>query len=164
LRNLEQSGERNRGLYILKSRGMAHSNQIREFQLSRKGIELIEVALADGVVLTGTARLQHAARQRAENQLRRDHALRLRRSAERKKRATEAQIAQLRSALQDELDDLQQAFDVESSIASRAAHEREELARSRMLGGNNTSRRQPQALPPLNRSSFSRADHPTKNT
>jgi circadian clock protein KaiC len=43
LRDIEIGGERNRGLYILKSRGMAHSNQIREFLLTGKGVDLIDV-------------------------------------------------------------------------------------------------------------------------
>ena len=43
LRNIELGGERNRGLYVLKSRGMAHSNQIREFLLTPRGIELLDV-------------------------------------------------------------------------------------------------------------------------
>src|SRR4029077_9732465 len=57
LRDIELSGERNRGLYILKSRGMAHSNQIREFLLTDRGIQLTEVYLGPEGVLTGSARL-----------------------------------------------------------------------------------------------------------
>ncbi|MDD2672915.1 MAG: circadian clock protein KaiC, partial [Syntrophales bacterium] len=54
LRDIEIQGERNRGLYILKSRGMPHSNQIREFLLSNRGIELVEAYLGPGGVLTGS--------------------------------------------------------------------------------------------------------------
>ena len=56
LRNLELDAERNRGLFIQKARGMAHSNQIREFVLHDGGIELLEVIDAPGGVLTGRAR------------------------------------------------------------------------------------------------------------
>jgi len=66
VRNLEASGERNRGLYVLKSRGMSHSNQVREFVLSDKGIDLIDVYVGTGAVLTGSARVAQEARERAE--------------------------------------------------------------------------------------------------
>lgn len=57
VRNLESNGERNRGLYVLKSRGMPHSNQIREFILTDRGVELLDVYNGSAGVLTGTARL-----------------------------------------------------------------------------------------------------------
>jgi circadian clock protein KaiC len=70
VRMLESSGERNRLLYILKSRGMAHSNQMREFVLSDNGIKLVDVYIGPGEVLTGSARLlqevKHQVAVRAE--------------------------------------------------------------------------------------------------
>src|SRR5258708_36281235 len=57
VRDIEVSGERNRGLYVLKSRGMNHSNQIREFILSAKGIKLVDVYLGPAGMLTGSARV-----------------------------------------------------------------------------------------------------------
>ncbi len=69
LRNIETDGERNRLLYILKSRGMAHSNQVREFILHDHGIRLEDVYIGMGAVLTGTARLVQEARDRAQAQL-----------------------------------------------------------------------------------------------
>jgi len=65
VRVLETNGERNRLLYVLKSRGMAHSNQMREFQLSDQGIQLQDVYLGAGTVLTGSARLVQEAQDRA---------------------------------------------------------------------------------------------------
>ena len=65
LRDIEHGGERNRGLYILKSRGMDHSNQIREFLIGRGGIELRDVYTGSDGVLTGSARLAQEARDRA---------------------------------------------------------------------------------------------------
>ena len=56
LRNLESAGERNRCLYVLKSRGMAHSNQVREFIISSRGVKLVDVCVAPQGVLTGSAR------------------------------------------------------------------------------------------------------------
>jgi circadian clock protein KaiC len=66
LRQMEISGERHRGLYIIKSRGMAHSNQVREFVFTRHGIKLIPVYVGGGSVLTGSARLAQEARERTE--------------------------------------------------------------------------------------------------
>jgi circadian clock protein KaiC len=57
LRDLELNGERNRSLHVLKSRGMAHSNQVREFIISERGIELKDVYISAGGMLTGSARL-----------------------------------------------------------------------------------------------------------
>ena len=65
LRDIEMNGERNRALYVLKSRGMAHSNQIREFLLTDHGIDLVDVYLGPGGVLTGTARQAQEAQEKA---------------------------------------------------------------------------------------------------
>lgn len=61
--NIEANGERNRGLYVIKSRGMPHSNQIREFVLSDTGINLTNVYVGSGGVLTGTARYLQESRE-----------------------------------------------------------------------------------------------------
>ncbi len=65
VRMLESSGERNRLLYVLKSRGMAHSNQMREFILSDDGLRMVEPYIGQAEVLTGSARLVQEARDRA---------------------------------------------------------------------------------------------------
>ncbi len=69
LRDIEIGGERNRGIYILKSRGMAHSNQIREFRLTDKGIDLIDVYTGPAGVLTGAARAAQEAKERGPRKL-----------------------------------------------------------------------------------------------
>ncbi len=69
LRNIETDGERNRLLYILKSRGMAHSNQVREFVLSDKGINLQNVYIGSGTVLTGSARMVQEAKDKSQDLL-----------------------------------------------------------------------------------------------
>ena len=100
VRNLEHNGERNRALYVLKSRGMPHSNQVREFLLSDQGIDLVDVYLGNGDVLTGTARTFHANKDRLE-QLERDQLLALKkRDFERKRKAVQAQIAALEAELE----------------------------------------------------------------
>jgi len=98
LRNLESNGERNRGLYILKSRGMPHSNQIREFTLTNQGAQLRDVYTGVAGVLTGTARIAQEARESAETLARQQEIERKRRELESKHRAMEAQIASLRAA------------------------------------------------------------------
>ena len=97
LRAIESGGERNRGLYILKSRGMAHSNQIREFLLTEHGVELRDVYVGASGVLTGSARLTQVAQDQAA-QMVRDQEVELRRiELERKRTTLEAQIAVLQA-------------------------------------------------------------------
>jgi len=67
LANIEANGERTRTIQVLKSRGMPHSNQVREFLLSRRGVELVDVYMPEDRVLTGSERLAHASRARADS-------------------------------------------------------------------------------------------------
>jgi circadian clock protein KaiC len=106
LRNLESNGERNRGLYILKSCGMSHSNQIREFILSNHGLVLRDAYIGTSGVLTGTARTIQEARDRAEELLRRNEIARKQRALERKRMAMEEQIVSLRKAFDAEASEL----------------------------------------------------------
>jgi circadian clock protein KaiC len=97
LRNVEFNGERNRTLYVMKSRGMRHSNQVREFLMSDAGIDLVDVYLGADEVLTGTARVAQVAHEQAAAELRKhDHERKLRRLAS-KRKVIEAQIAALQS-------------------------------------------------------------------
>jgi circadian clock protein KaiC len=95
-RDVELNGERNRCLHVLKSRGMANSNQIREFVMSREGIRLLPVYVGNGTVLTGSARISQEARERAENLQRQQTAEEQQRVLSGKRKALEAQIAALR--------------------------------------------------------------------
>jgi circadian clock protein KaiC len=92
LRNLEYNGERNRGLYVLKSRGMAHSNQIREYILTEHGVELVDVYTGPGGVLAGTARVMQEARENAEALRRQEEIERRKRELERKRASLEARL------------------------------------------------------------------------
>lgn len=96
LRDIEHKGERNRGMYILKSRGMAHSNQIREFILSDKGIDLSDVYLGPEGVLTGAARVGQEALDKSSAVSRQHDLQRKKREYEHKRLALEAHIAALR--------------------------------------------------------------------
>ncbi len=131
LRNLEYSGERNRGLYVLKSRGMAHSNQVREFRLSGDGVDLSDVYVGPGLVLTGAARQAQEARDAAEELARRRQIARLRRSIDRKRQAAESQIAVLRHALEAEVDELNEGIQRQSLLTKAALRERGDMTRQR---------------------------------
>jgi circadian clock protein KaiC len=97
VRNLEIGGERNRGLYILKARGMAHSNQIREFQLTDHGARLVDVYVGPEGVLTGSARAVQEARDRVDARDRKQDAERKRVELENRRRQLEAQISEMRT-------------------------------------------------------------------
>jgi len=97
LHNVESTGERNRTIFVRKSRGMAHSNQVREFVLSNNGIDLVDVYLGGDRVLTGSARIAQEAKERSAATLRgQDHQRKLRQLAS-KQKAIEAQIAALQA-------------------------------------------------------------------
>jgi len=96
-RDVELNGERNRCIYVLKSRGMAHSNKVREFLMSKNGIRLLPVYVGSGAVLTGSARLSQEARERADNVLRQQTKEEQRRVLDGKRKALEAQIEAMRS-------------------------------------------------------------------
>lgn len=97
LRNNELNGERNRTLFVLKARGMHHSNQVREFVLADTGIDLLDVYLLDERVLTGSARATQEARLAATAQLRLQDRQRKLRQLASKRKAVEAQIAMLQA-------------------------------------------------------------------
>ena len=106
LRDIELRGERNRGLYILKSRGMAHSNQIQEFLLTNQGIDLIDIYTGSGEALTGSARAVQEAEEKASELARQYEADRRQREQERKRKALEAKIAALRAEFDAESEEL----------------------------------------------------------
>ncbi len=106
LRDIELKGERNRGLYILKSRGMVHSNQIQEFLLTDKGIDLIDIYTGSGEVLTGSARAAQDSEEKAAEVMCRREADRRFREQERKRKALEAKIAALRAEFDAESEEL----------------------------------------------------------
>jgi circadian clock protein KaiC len=131
LRDIELGGERNRGLYILKSRGMAHSNQVREFLLTDHGVELKDVYVGAEGVLTGSMRLTQEARDHAASLSRQQEIERRQRDLERKRQALEAQIAAQRAQFEAEQDELQRLIGQEQAATDRLREEREEMARSR---------------------------------
>ena len=134
---LELSGERDRGLYVLKSRGMDHSNQIREFLLTDRGVELVDVYAGPSGVLTGSARLTQEAQERAAA-LAQEHELeRKERTLTRLRAAFEAELASLRAKFEAEQADLAIEIDEHRSRATRLRADQHDIAESR--GGDATS-------------------------
>jgi circadian clock protein KaiC len=131
LRDIEIGGERNRGLYVLKSRGMAHSNQIREFRLTNHGIELLDVYVGPEGVLTGSARLSQESKNDAERSLRQQEIRRKQYGLERKREAMEAQIVLLRSEFQAEEAEALKVIGNEKKRNERFTHDQVLMARSR---------------------------------
>lgn len=131
LQVIEGSGERNRGLYILKSRGMEHSNQVREYRLTDNGAILQDVYVGPGGVLTGAGRVAQEAREKAETLERNQEIERKQRDIERKKAVIDAQIAALRTEYEAEKDELERAIAREKLHQELLAEESQAMARSR---------------------------------
>ncbi|MGO8744938.1 MAG: circadian clock protein KaiC [Thermoguttaceae bacterium] len=131
LRDVELAGERNRVMYILKSRGMAHSNQLREFLLTDHGIELEDVYIGLEGVLTGSSRLAQEAREKAAATAREEEIEAKRRELERARQASEAQIAAIRLEYQAKEDELRRAVAQAEGREQRLDQARVEMAHSR---------------------------------
>jgi circadian clock protein KaiC len=117
LSNLAGNGERTRTLQVLKSRGMPHSHQVREFVMGDKGVDLIDVYLAGDRVLTGTARISQVAQELAAGDLRRrDHERRIKELASHRK-AIEAQIAALHAQAEERAGEVEFAIERERLYA-----------------------------------------------
>ena len=114
LRNLETNGERDRGLYVLKSRGMAHSNQIREFVLTKHGIQLLDVYVGPSGLVTGSARVAQEAKERAEAEERKQQLRHKTLQMKESRQQLEAQIAKMRSD-----------FEIQEQSLLRDAHQME---------------------------------------
>lgn len=111
LRDIESNGERNRGLYVLKSRGMAHSNQIREFRLSSHGIELIPAYLGPAGVLTGSARQAQENSELADALARKQEIEQRQSQLERKRKSLAVQVDALRATFEAEEQELKRMID-----------------------------------------------------
>ena len=131
LRDLESGGERNRGLYILKARGVAHSNQIREFLLTDHGVALREVYLGEAGLLTGSARLTQEAKDGSAALFARQEIERRQLLLERKRKTLEAQIASLQLDLAAEEQESLQLISQEDLQAKKGEQDRSDMARSR---------------------------------
>jgi len=131
LRDIEIGGERNRGLYVLKSRGMAHSNQIREFKLTDHGIELLDVYVGKEGVLTGSARLFRELEDNAEQLLRQQEIMHKQLKLDHKRKLVEAQIAQLQSELEIEESEALKSIENDKAINEHLKQDLKMMAKSR---------------------------------
>jgi circadian clock protein KaiC len=130
-RDIELDGERNRALYVLKSRGMAHSNQLREFLLTERGVDLLNVYVGPEGVLTGSSRLSQEAREQAVALERQQAAQRRQREGTRKREALEARIAALRKEFEVEEEEVETSIEQDTWREKVIAENREAMARSR---------------------------------
>jgi circadian clock protein KaiC len=131
LQNFEGNGERNRVLYVLKARGMAHSNQIREFLISNQGIDLVDAYIGPSGVLTGAARVAQTAREKAEALAGQQEAARRQRELKRKRAALKQQISGLRSEHEASAVELRQIDEQVGTQTRLLSTERTELGRLR---------------------------------
>jgi circadian clock protein KaiC len=131
LRDIEIGGERNRGLYVLKSRGMPHSNQIREFRLTNHGIELLDVYVGANGVLTGSARLSQESKDEAEQLFQRQEIGRKQLGLERKRNAMEAQLVVLRSEFEAEESEALKVIGIAKAREERLTLDKTQMAKSR---------------------------------
>jgi circadian clock protein KaiC len=141
VKELELNGERNRGMYIIKSRGMGHSNQVREFVINNKGLELVDVFLGPDGILTGSAR---EAQQLNEftGEVIRSHALsRKDREIERKRMVLEARIASLREEFESVQEELNKAYIEEDIKKEIMEKNKKQLIEKRLNTSGNGKRK-----------------------
>ena len=128
LQDIEGNGERNRVLYVLKARGMAHSNQSREFVISNRGIDLVDAYIGPGGVLTGAARAAQSAQDKAKALAGRQEAARSGRDLERKRVALERRIAAQRSDYEAEKEEFQRSHEQVATRTRVVTADRTQLA------------------------------------
>jgi circadian clock protein KaiC len=131
VKHFEIGGERNRGLYILKARGLPHSNQIRELQLTNQGAKLREVYLGDAGLLTGSARVTQEAKDASEALLARQAIERHQSSLDRKRKMLDSQMAAIQMQLENEEQETSQLIEQERRRLQKLERDREAMAESR---------------------------------
>jgi circadian clock protein KaiC len=143
VRDIEYNGERNRGLYVMKARGMKHSNQVREFVISDEGLNLIDVYLGPEGVLTGSARKQQMLLEQTGQAIHTQSIGRKDREIARKRKVLESKIASLNSeyeSVEEELNKVYLEEELKKQILEKNREEitkirRGEIASSKPTGG-----------------------------
>ena len=131
VRDIEYNGERNRGMYIMKSRGMKHSNQVREFIITDKGLDLVDVYLGPDGILTGSAREAQMLQEQTGEVLR-DYAVgRKDREIIRKRKVLEAKISSLQTEFESVEDELNKTYQEEELIKQVSDKTRSEITQRR---------------------------------
>jgi circadian clock protein KaiC len=139
LRMFENGSERNRGMSIVKSRGMSHSNQIREYRLTDKGVALLDVYLGpQGGILMGAERAAQEARDVSEAEAHKKESERMKVVLENKLKSLDAQIAMLHSEYEREAESLKMLVTGEGLRDKALIDTRNEMARIRMADASKT--------------------------
>lgn len=136
LLNREYNGEFNRELYLLKARGISHSNQVREFVMSDSGIHLLEPYLGEGGALTGSARRAEEAKARRAEIVRQTEVARLQDQIVQRRRRARAQIEALQADIDADEAELQRMVRAENVFQKQTEADAETMARSRGLGAD----------------------------
>lgn len=131
VRDIEFNGERNRGMYIMKSRGMKHSNQVREFVITDKGIDLVEVYLGPEGVLTGSAREAQRLQEQTGAALKSNAMSMKDREVLRKRKVLEAKIASLQSEFESAEEELNKIYIEEELVKKVSENNRQEMLKLR---------------------------------
>jgi circadian clock protein KaiC len=137
VRDIEFNGERNRGLYVMKARGMKHSNQVREFVISDDGLNLIDVYLGPEGVLTGSARMQQILLEQTGQAIHTQSIGRKDREIARKRKVLEAKIASLNTEYESVEEELNKVYLEEELKKQILEKSREEITKLR--GGESRS-------------------------
>ena len=133
LLNREASGEFNRELYLLKARGTAHSNQVREFVMASDGIKLLAPYLGDGRAFTGSSRRAEEARTRRLEVIRKREVEKAMEQIEHRRRRAKAQMEALQAELDAEEAELKRVVDAEDIYVAQAQSDSAEMEKSRRL-------------------------------
>jgi circadian clock protein KaiC len=139
IRDIEFNGERNRGMYVMKSRGIGHSNQVREFIITAAGLDLVDVYLGPEGVLTGSAREAHIVREETGVALQGYAVSRKDREILRKRRMLESQIANLRTEFESVEEELNKVYMEEELKKNIQEKNRNDLAKKRLGDDNKKS-------------------------
>ena len=126
IRDIEHNGERNRGMYVMKSRGMGHSNQVREFIITREGLDLVDVYLGPDGVLTGSAREAHILNEQTGLALHGQALSRKDREVSRKRKLLESKIASLQTefeSVEEELNKVYMEEELKKQVMERTRSE-----------------------------------------
>ncbi len=132
IQDIETGGEQNRCLRIVKSRGMKHSNQVREFLLTDKGVDLVDIYTGPEGLLTGTARIAREAAEKAES-LRHEQEIEHKKTVfERKRLLMESRIALLQSMLEAESEEIERSIMEHETLKKATKKSRNEIAAQKM--------------------------------
>ncbi|WP_133576918.1 circadian clock protein KaiC [Pedobacter metabolipauper] len=139
IKDIEMNGERNKGLYVMKSRGMKHSNQVREFVIGEEGLSLLDVYLGPEGILTGSAREAHKLEEQTGQKLHTNALDRKDRELERKRKVLESKIDSLRTEFESTEEELNKIYTEEKIKNEVILQTREQMKnlRSRPSGSEN---------------------------